>query len=67
MQVEFSADKIVRSIPTQAKYIRYYSLLAGRIAAEKNNSAAEQLFPQRIKLFELQGRSLDPGGFSRRF
>jgi hypothetical protein len=45
----FSTDKIARTVPNQAKYLRYYSLLDQWIGREKINSVVEQLFPRRIK------------------
>jgi hypothetical protein len=49
----FSHDKIVQIAWKQAKYPRYYRMLAGRIRLDRNNVAREQLFPPRIKKLEL--------------
>jgi hypothetical protein len=49
----FLHDKIVQIVTRQAKYPRYCRMLAGWIRPNKNNSAREQLFPLRVKNFEL--------------
>jgi hypothetical protein len=46
-------DKIVQTAVKQAKYPRYYRLLAGQIGPKEIKAAVEQLFPPRIKIFEL--------------
>jgi hypothetical protein len=46
-------DKIVQTAVKQAKYPRYYRLLADRIRLKETKAATEQLFPPRINNFKL--------------
>jgi hypothetical protein len=42
----------VQTAVKQAKYPRYYRLLASRIRLKETKAATEQLFPPQIKNFE---------------
>jgi hypothetical protein len=46
----FLHDKIVQTAVKQAKYPRYYRLLAGRIRLKEIKAATEQLFPRKLKI-----------------